>query len=314
MNKMACILALAGALFCGSCADSTRELNRSVAKEQRSAPLLTVKNWPAAPAFINGADAKPFIIDTAAGVTVVDTEWATELSLPKANQGLVAGANGMSLLSLGTVETLRVADRTIENLRVVLIDTDVFHPGVGGIIGNDILSRYTTTIDMPRGVFEFADDNSALDLNACIPNMMPERSTAKAGFMFAPVTKTGPDGSSLTGIVDSGAAQTVLNWKAAEAIGIARDDPSLTLFAKGTGGLDKKAGKVTTYLKTVQGLRIGDWDIPEAQVRIADLPIFKVVGIDDVPSVIIGSDILKQRRYTITKGSHHFCWRGSVPS
>lgn len=189
MNTMTCILALAGALLCGSCAKNAQDVDGNTGRAEISSSLLTIKNWPVASGAINDAHIKPFIIDTAAGVTVVDTEWAAELSLPKADQGLVAGANGMSLLSLGTAETLRVADRTIENLRVVLIDTDVFHPGVGGIIGNDILSRYTTTIDMPRGVFELADDNSSIDLASCLPNMMPERAAAKASFTFVPVKK-----------------------------------------------------------------------------------------------------------------------------
>lgn len=314
MNKIICTLVLAGTLLCGSCVKNVQEVSGSTDRAEKSASVLHIKNWPVVDVSVNGPNNKPFIIDTAAGSTIIDTEWATELSISDTGSGFVAGASGASVLSLGTAAAISVAGQTIEQLRVVLIDTDVFHPGVGGIIGNDIMSRYITTIDMPRGVFELADQDPSLELGSCVPNMMPQRLAATANFTFVPVLKNGRDGLSMTGIVDSGATQTVINWKAAEAIGINRDDPSLTLFAAGTKGLDKKAGQTTTYLKVIQGLRIGDWDIPEAEVRISDLPVFKAVGIADLPSVIIGSDILKQRGYTITKGSSHFCWREPVTS
>ncbi|TGQ96135.1 hypothetical protein EN846_34370, partial [Mesorhizobium sp. M4B.F.Ca.ET.203.01.1.1] len=102
----------------------------------------------------------------------------------------------------------------------------------------------------------------------CQAIALPGRSAGLHQFGFIMLT-LGTPGVEAVAVVDTGAAQTVLNAEAARALGLRTDgsDARVRLRAKGTEGLG--GGAQATWLYTLPGMNGGGWQHPSMEVRIS---------------------------------------------
>jgi len=109
------------------------------------------------------------------------------------------------------------------------------------------------------------------------------------------------------GVVDTGAAQTILNNAAASALGLHTDgrDARVRARSKGSEGL---GGKPTpTWLYTLPALASAGWQHPAVEVRISELPVFRAIGLDQRPAVILGADVMQGGQVDISAGAERIC-------
>lgn len=262
------------------------------------------------------------VVDTAAGGTVIDGALAERLGLAADASVQVSGANGVSAAQR-TKQPMRLtlAGGLTVAVQPVLTDMSRFTAdGVtyDGILGNDVLRQFDTRFDVPAGRLVLALPGigpSPIEGLKCIDNLRPsDARPGLAGFgMFdlaLGIAGTPARTATVRAVLDTGAAATVLNRPAAEALGVAADDPRLRAFEAGTKGFG--TGAIATQLLDLASAQVADWRADEATVRVSDLPVFQVLGLHEQPAAIVGIDLLRQVPVGFKAGVTHLCF-GTAP-
>lgn len=274
-------------------------------------PLFMLKGHPVVIAHLpDSSEPLYFVVDTAAQQSIIDRQVAQRFKLHtqvESAHGLKgAGGDGPSV---GIVQarhlTIGKLDLTMDMISMdTKLNTDtagLTNTSLAGIIGQNVLGAYHTTFDLGRG--ELLLRTSPDSTERCVANL--DLKGKKTGFTLVDVTL--PGGDKARAVIDTGAAQTVFNWPAAKAMGVQPDDARLRKRDKGTRGIDNKA--VETWLYDVPGMQWNDWKMHAHEVRITDLPVFATLGLAEQSALIFGIDFLKERRFTIEKGTAAFCLR-----
>ncbi|UNK42411.1 aspartyl protease family protein [Luteimonas sp. S4-F44] len=252
-----------------------------------------------------------FVVDTAAGASVVDLALAErfELLAATSREMTIQGAGGSAAATRVTALQALSAGDFAWKAQLLAMDLSQIAEGdappVEGILGNDLMARFDLRFDLPAGELVLAPAGS-LPRAACLDNALPQRAAGLQRFAFVPAQlRDGPHEAQATAVVDTGAAQTVLNLPAARALGVTEDDARLRRRDAGTRGIAEQV--VETWLHTLPALAIGDWQLAATEVRISALPVFSVLGLAERPAVILGIDALRHRRVDVLANAAGVC-------
>ncbi|MFH1601272.1 MAG: retroviral-like aspartic protease family protein [Pseudomonadota bacterium] len=254
-----------------------------------------------------------FVVDTAAGVTVLDSDATHRLGLADAAAESVAVSGATD--AAAQIRRTREADWRIGGLelRLSAMHTGLAHlagggdgPRIDGILGNDVLREWDMVLSIPAARMLLSPPRTLPDAPHCQVNALPDRPEPMAGFGFIEL-RMGDQGVPVIAVVDTGAAQTVLNVAAAEALGLAMDgsDDRVRVREKGTRGLG--AAVADTWLYTLPVLRSNGWEHPPFEVRISALSIFSVLGLDSRPALILGADALLDSELAMAAQASRIC-------
>ncbi|MCF7750538.1 aspartyl protease family protein [Bacillus subtilis subsp. subtilis] len=255
-----------------------------------------------------------FVVDSAAGATLVDSRIVRRFGLEDTLDQSIGQISGASASS-ATTHRMRQTDWAIGNveLKIIGLHTDLSSLSdpekavtVDGILGNDITRRWDTRWDFVAGQLQLWTPGHLPDGAHCQANALPTRQPGLEGFGFITV-RLGDAGVEAVAVVDTGAAQTVLNAAAARALGLRTDgtDARVTPREKGTEGLGGKPHP--SWLYTLPALGSGTWQHPALEVRISALPVFKVIGLEDQPALILGADAMVGGQVDISAGAARIC-------
>lgn len=259
-----------------------------------------------------GNDRHPyrFIVDSAAGATVIDQALAAIFTKAGSGSSDVQGASGdQASFQNAKLRRLSVAGLSFRNLEVVVTDMKQFSgtsaEHYDGILGSDVLSRYSYVFDVPgeRLTLIDADRPDPRRWGQCFDNPLSARPGGANGFLAVPVSLHG--GVRAVGIVDTGAATTILNWPAASAIGLSKDSAGVST-AKGVVGFDPKAS-TASYKAQIAGAAIGSKPMPSFTARLSDLAVFEGFGLKDKPGLIVGANIWRTTSFAAARGVKAFC-------
>ncbi|KLI99268.1 aspartyl protease family protein [Luteimonas sp. FCS-9] len=252
-----------------------------------------------------------FVVDTAAGASVVDVALAERFGLLEAasREMTIQGASGSAAATQVTALRALSAGDFAWQAQLLAMDLSQIAeddaPPIEGILGNDLMARFDLRFDLPAGALVLAPAGS-LPRGACLDNALPQRAAGLQRFAFVPAQlRDGAHEVQATAVVDTGAAQTLLNLPAARALGVAEDDARLRRRDAGTRGIAEQV--VETWLYTLPRLAIGDWQLAATEVRISALPVFSVLGLADQPAVILGIDALRHRRVDVLANAAGVC-------
>lgn len=239
---------------------------------------------------VNGKGPFTMLLDTAAGLTTVTTALKDELGLVRIGRSpqpmqLAGGAEPVDLYTLGYV---RLAGLPAPAPITVILDEPLkYVKPARGILGMNVLSRFSVDIDQPRG-------RLALSAFGSPPppgqdwNMMPF--TPRHDDFIVVDAEIG--GVMARAVIDTGANGTVLNDKLAAALGIVEGGEGVgagTILAGGGATLKGRAGPLI--------LARAHWS--QIEVQAAQLPLFRAMEIDDGPAMILGNNVLSQVRLFI---------------
>jgi len=266
----------------------------------------------------NHPDPLRFVVDSAAGATVLDAAVARRHDLLDSQQDEEIRVQGASAKS-AILRRLRPIPWHIGSLSLTMagVQTDLSgltptgQPMIDGILGNDITRRWDTRWDFAKGQFQLWPSGSLAHGANCQANAMPDRDAPMQGFGFLRV-RLGESGIEAMAVVDTGAAQSVLNMAAATALGLRTDgsDKRVSVRGKGTSGLGDRAQE--TWLYEMPGLSSGRWRHPAMQVRISALPVFAAMGLADSPAMILGADAMAGDQLDVTANAERICLRGTT--
>ncbi|MHC9085747.1 aspartyl protease family protein [Luteimonas sp. RIT-PG2_3] len=262
----------------------------------------------------NSVEPLHFVIDSAAGATVIDETTARRIGLedPTAEGVAVEGATDRSAL----LRRSREAHWRVGSLsfHAAAMQTDLSRLGrasprrIDGILGNDITHAYDVTFDIVGQRVTLQPPGTLKLDSACAANALPHRDASMAHFGFV-VMQLGTQKIDAVAVIDTGAAQTILNGAAANALGLSTDgsDQRLRVRETGTRGLGERA--IETWLYTLPSLAMGPWAHAPLEVRISELPVFASLGLKERPALILGADAMLDARVQISAGAAHICLR-----
>jgi len=237
-----------------------------------------------------GGDGAPriFIFDTGAGLTCVSRELAEELGL-EATGGMSAAAAGGALEAhTSHIDTLWLGDLLVTDLDVMVIDTkamsDMMGRSIDGIVGYNVLNRYTTTIDIRGRRISFEPPEAPL------PSGEDAVAVPFQILMGVPLVTGVVDGKeTLDFLVDTGASTSLLPKAVAERL-----RPTARLEGAAAAGADSR--QIDLAVARFEKLSIGD--------AVAESPIFSYplteersdpvgMSVDTATRGIIGTEILR---------------------
>lgn len=131
------------------------ELN-FIGKHQKPKPNFSYvwikysNNYIVVPTYVNGAGPYNFLLDTGASGCIISTEIADKLSLARSNPHPARGAVDDIASWDSSVESLKVGNKTVHNLRVGVMDCAGVSKGaeckIDGYIGYNFLKSFSVTI------------------------------------------------------------------------------------------------------------------------------------------------------------------------
>ena len=275
-------------------------------------PLVAVNGRLLTLVTIPGAGTHWFIIDTAAGRSLISATLRRELDVPNEDTrlSLVTGATGQSIMEFVRLPALRVGDDAHERPWVIVADIPDFRRygarRVDGILGVDVLADYDVALDVREGLLRLHPrDGSAEERIRSTSDGVPFHSSVVEGFVqFTALLH----GDSLPALFDTGAQRGTLNWPAAALAGVAADSDGVREDATGARGMNGR--RMAAHRYTFEKLCIGERCLPPTELRILDLPVFDAIAEEAAPAVIIGADVLKDCSLLLSYSTQrlHLCY------
>ena len=251
------------------------------------------------PVQLGGSDFD-FILDTGASITVITPTTRDSLGID-AKAGVpvkAAGANGaIDEVRVVNLPPVRVAGREHKGLQAAVMPLEHLERPLGqslpGILGQNFLGNHRLELDFPKSTVVFHPSTDRAP-------QIPESSTVAwepfevAGLIRIRVRIDGSE--PFPAVLDLGAGRSIVNWKAAALAGVDPKD-DLPKSAEPLLGADAKALELRT--RAFKTLSFGDVDIAGPQLFIGDVGVFDTLGIADGPAMVLGVDLLSDRRLLI---------------
>ena len=238
---------------------------------------------------VNGEGPFEFIVDTAASMSAVFPALRERLALAGGGTRTVSGASGLQAFGIFRLERIEIDGRSALGVTAIGLDGIPEDRVSAGIVGADLLSRFVAEFDLPGGQLRLHDPGTAL---AGLWGEVPFRLN---GARFA-VLDGLLDGRPVTMILDTGARRTIVNWRAAQAAGIAPDAADLVPDEPVRGATNHRTPAVK---RDFASLAAGPLRLSAATITIADLPVFAQLGLAGRPAMILGIDRLRHLRFAV---------------
>ena len=248
--------------------------------------------------FVNGQGPFSFLLDTAASRSMMFEHVRAKLGIATTG-GPPLTVYGMQ--NIGTavpvlVDQLRLSNETIRGLAMGVLPDD--SDPADGLLGMDVLSNYQVVLDRVnlRLKLQTQDSGGASDFRDW-PSLSLTRRTANDAAANLWLMRASVGGISVNSLLDMGSGMTIVNWPAAEQLGLKR-----THFPR-----EGVPQKLRDALGTVEpiifatGLTIwlGGHVFTDQTVLVANVRVFQYFHLDGEPAAIIGSGLLKDNSVAI---------------
>jgi len=243
---------------------------------------------------IAGHGEQLFVVDTGASESAVYAHARTRMKLATepGSEIEMHGAGGSQTVQRYRLPRLSVAGVDADRLLVSGLPRGIQHgEDVMGVLGRDVFGGYLVEFDLASdrlGLHRPGEmPRSARGWNEVPIHLMPQVGLVMVDVMLG--------GAKVTAVLDTGARQTFMNWRAARAAGVSKGEGSDK--AKTAGGATGHA--VRYSLRTFDAIAIGATRFRPSALAISDLPVFVPIGMDQAPAMIVGLDLMGDRRFVI---------------
>ena len=232
---------------------------------------------------VEGRGPYPFIVDTGAERTVVARELVELLSLtPRGDVVLATVANTRRVPSV-QIDSMRVGRRTINDIHAPALEGA--NLGAMGMLGVDSLQSQRVVFDFERR--ELTLSQSHRDEDRWPTDTIVITGRSRMGRLI--LTDAMVDGQRVRVIIDTGSQQTVGNMELRRR-----------LAARGRLGrigtmelLGVTGDRVEADYSVTRRLRLGGIHINDMPIAFADFHLFKYLGLEERPAILLGMDALR---------------------
>ena len=239
---------------------------------------------------IDNGDQYLFVVDTGAEGSAVYARFAREAKLELAGQEQIVGQTGAASLPLRRITRLKVDGRTVGPIIASELPDRADGAVMAGIIGLDVMGGHLVDFDLPSARLALLDGAEAEALITSLGSAVSAR-VVSGGLLAVPVEVSGVNG---WGVVDTGARETRINTRFANLAKVEEDKVAAVTTVHGAtnSASSLRPGRTRT-------VRLLGQELAGTSIRIADLPVFEIFGLQEEPAMIIGSDYLGRFRLLI---------------
>ena len=225
-----------------------------------------------------------FLVDSCADTSVVGLRIAHDLQLPLGTPAVLNGMTDRSIVDRVKVDRLTLGPSTIHNLQVpALREQDL---GGQGMIGIDALVRQRLMMDFEKRLIKVEDARTKWKH---LPGEIVITARAQHGQLI--LTQVRASGLRLDAVIDTGSEITIGNLALRDKLVGRNRDKFETATMIGVTGK-----RVDVQLALIDELQLGPVILRDVPIAFADVPPFKVFGLQDEPSLLLGTDILETFR------------------
>lgn len=231
------------------------------------------------PTRVNGQGPFNFTIDTGADRSVVSDRLATALALPPGTGVMMHGILGAQEVRTVIVARLNVGRTERRNISTPVLSEVAL--GSTGFLGLDALSNQTVLLDFKHHRITLA---SSLEARGDAETIVV---TGRSKFGQLVLTDARIDGKKVYAIIDTGAQATVGN-------------PVLQKMMSGRAHIAALPGElvgvtgstIPAEFGTIPHIQLGGMALTNMPVAYADAHTFRKFGVDKVPAILVGMDVL----------------------
>lgn len=244
--------------------------------------------------YLDGQGPFSFLIDTASSRTVIFEHVRARLGLARSQPGqfLVYGINDIADAIPVKPAELRVAGETIQGLTLAALPGG-WPGGPDGVLGVDVLARYFVVLDRENMLLKLLPpgEGSARGFSRWTQAELLQRPFKKFAIEFW-YLRTRFNGQRLTALFDMGAGITIMNWQAAERLGVRQ--ARFAHYGPPAEILQDILGKKAPALRMDDlSIAIAGKEWRKQTVIIADAPVFNYFDLEESPAVIVGPGLLR---------------------
>lgn len=233
-----------------------------------------------APVFVNGAGPFAFTIDTGADRTVISDDLAMSLSLPPGKGVVMHDIAGSQDVATATMARLKVGAREIDNVAAaVLTRTNL---GAVGMLGIDSVADQRVVLDFKAQRIEISASPTRRE--PVEPDTIVVRAKRRFGQLILVDSRF--RGHKVYVVVDTGAQGSIGN-------------PALRrMVTRGTALSPVELVSVTGRRAIgdeliLPEIELGNARLTDVPIAFADLHIFRRLGLDKAPAILLGMDVLR---------------------
>ena len=235
------------------------------------------------PVRLGGRGPYRFLVDTGADRTAVSTAIAAELGLVSGPAATLHSVTGSTRVQTASIPALELTDHHARSLEAPLLERA--HMGADGILGVDSLRSQRVMFDFRSRVISIVP--SAYRREREEKGTIVVTGKLKRGHLI--VTRARANGAALTVVLDTGAEMTMgnaaLRAKLAGRRKLGNPEPIEMVSVTG----QKLIGE-GYHLKQVT---VGDVTMRDLMIFFSDAPIFRALGLEDRPAVLLGMNALR---------------------
>ncbi len=232
---------------------------------------------------IDGSGPFPFIVDTGAERTVVSRELAEALGLESRGDVTLATVANVRRVPSVQIDSMRVGRRTLNDIHAPALERA--NMGALGMLGVDSLRSQRVVFDFERQ--ELTLTQSHLDDRDWPSDTIVITGRTKLGRLI--LTDAQVDGQRVRVIIDTGSQQTVGNMALRRRL--AARDPLGRIGVMDLIGVT--GDRVQAEYALAKRLRLGGVHINDMAIAFADFHLFRYLGLEDRPAILLGMDALR---------------------
>jgi predicted aspartyl protease len=258
--------------------------------------------------YLDGHGPFNFVLDTASSRTMLFEHLRQALGLtPPAGSAMlkVYAMNDIGSAVPVKPDALGLDKQTIKGLTMGVLPDDVApaqgQQGADGILGLDALSHYFMVMDHDTLQVKLMDPS---DPGATAYRQWPSEALTPYQARDMDITfwwmSARFGGKRVTALLDMGSGITMLNWQAAEQLGLHRAD---FLKSKVPEELRDALGTLEPVVLVKDlSIQVDDHTFPDQNVIVANAKVFQYFGLDDRPAAIIGPALMRSNSLAIDFG------------
>ncbi|BBE35717.1 aspartyl protease family protein [Sphingosinicella microcystinivorans] len=237
------------------------------------------------PVSIGGQGPFDFVVDTGAERTVLSEELATTLGLGRTGSAEVHSISGAQRFETVTVPSLSVTSTPVRNVQAPVLKRG--NLGAEGLLGIDSLQSKAILIDFGQQTITVTPASKTPELKADDDDTIVIRARSRLGRLILADASVGL--RRIAVVIDTGAEHSVGNLAMRKAA-LKRGKATLLIP---TTLQDVAGGTVPAEIGIVNDMRLGTVKLTGMPIAFADLPVFRQLGLDKRPAMLLGMNTLR---------------------
>jgi hypothetical protein len=233
---------------------------------------------------VNGRGPYKFLVDSGADTSVVGLRIARDLQLPIGKPVILNSMTARHMVDRVLVDELTLGQSTIRSLELpALKEQDL---GGHGMIGIDALVQQRLMMDFEQQVIKVED--------ARVPAIVLDgeivvRARRQRGQLI--LTEVVAAKLPIEAVIDTGSEVTIGNLALRDKLIRGSRDKFFEVATTGVTGVT-----VNLQVAQIAELKLGSVTLRDVPIAFADVPPFKVFGLNEEPALLLGTDLLETFR------------------